>query len=313
VKRGSKCILSFRASIKLENMKIGVVDSSIGNGHMFSFSALFNGYEQSELARCPFPAIIDYLPKYITPVPALSEIGIVTDIWMPDLQYANQVAHFAKIQNVHSDLSFLIERVDAIILTNDDPLGREYVLDQSIKSGKPIFIDKLIARTKSELTRVIGSQQYEGQIFCGSGAGFSDDFVELKWDSSVKSGIFSAPKNWENYGIHVTDIFLRFAERENLSFKIGELVTEGDVTTRDIEVLGNNHQKISITTLGTADSNVSVTILSDKDKKSLTMKDPFHSFSAMLEHWLTRVVAETYPDEIRRYNSALAILGFDKS
>ena len=293
-------------------MNIGVVDCSVGNGHMFSFSALFNGYRESELDECPFPAIVGYLPKYETPVSSLSDIGSVSDIWMPDFQYANQIARFAKIQNVHDEVSSLIERVDAIILTNDDPLGRENVLDLCIKSGKPVFIDKLIAKTKSEFLRVINSQQYNGQIFCGSGAGFSNDFADLNWNELVTSGIFSAPKNWENYGIHVVDIFLKFAEREKFGFEIGELVREGDVTKRIIEVLGKNQHKIIITTLGKIDSDISVTILSDKDEKSRTMKDPFHSFSAMLEHWLTRDIQKTYQEELSRYTSALAILGFDK-
>jgi hypothetical protein len=304
--------VAFPASLEMESMNIGVVDCSAGNGHMFSFSALFNGYKESELEKCPFPAIAGYLPKYETPVPALSKIGRVTDIWMPELQYANQIARFATIQNVHEEVSSLIERVDAILLTNDEPLGRENVLDLCIKSGKPVFIDKLIAKTKSEFLRVIRSQQYDGQIFCGSGAGFAEDFAVLNWHGSVEIGVFSAPKNWENYGIHVVDIFLKFAERENLVFEIRELIREGDVTKRIIEILGENQQKIIITTLGKIDSDISVTLLSGKDEKSQTMKDPFHSFSTMLEHWLKRDTQNTYQKELSRYKSALSILGFDK-
>jgi hypothetical protein len=293
-------------------MKIGVLDCSIGNGHMFSFSSLFNGYEKSELAGCPFPAIVDYLPKYETPVPALSTIGTVTDIWMPDFQYAAQIARFARIPNIHEEVSALLGRVDAIILTNDDPSGRESVLDACLKSGKPVFIDKLVARTKSEFTRVIAAQQFKGQIFCGSGAGFCNNFVNLKWDKSSTGAIFSAPKNWENYGIHVVDIFLKFAEKENLNFEIGELVQEGEITSRIIKFAGEDQRRVTITTLGKVNSDISVSIFSEKGKITEIMKDPFHSFSAMLEHWLTRDIRLTYEKEIIRYNSELEILGFDK-
>ena len=39
---------------------LGMVD---GNGHPYSWSAMFNGYEPGDMAHCPFPTIPDYLSK----------------------------------------------------------------------------------------------------------------------------------------------------------------------------------------------------------------------------------------------------------
>ena len=96
----------------VSRLKLGIVDSSVGNGHMFSFSSLFNGYEPSELARCPFPAIINYLPKHVTPVSTLSRKAEVSAVWMHDLEYAKKVARFGKISRVYNDINSLIANVD---------------------------------------------------------------------------------------------------------------------------------------------------------------------------------------------------------
>lgn len=293
-------------------MKLGILDSSPGNGHMFSFSALFNGYEKSELTTCPFPAIIDYLPKYETPVQALSKLASVTDIWMPSNRYASRVARFAKIPNVHKNFETFLEAVDGIILTNDNPIGREGILDACIKTGKPVFVDKLLANSRSEFARIINSQHFLGQIFCASGAGFSRDFENLPWDDAVENAIISTPKSWDIYGIHVVDIFLKFAERNRIEYEIGELIREGDTAMRVIEVSGETNRNIVIKALGKVDSAISATIYSGSESRVATLTDPFFAFSEMLEHWLTRNVLQTYSDELVRYSVALKILGFDK-
>ena len=139
----------------MTRIKLGVIDSSIGNGHMFSFSSFFNGYAESELGKCPFPAIISYLPNHVTPVEALSTKAEISAVWMDDLEYAKSVARFAKIESVYTDLDDLIENVDGIILTNDEPVGREAVLKKCLASGKMVFVDKMIARTSNTLVNYI--------------------------------------------------------------------------------------------------------------------------------------------------------------
>ena len=44
-------------------LKIGIIGISEGNGHPYSWSSIFNGFDEKELIKCPYPAIIEYLKK----------------------------------------------------------------------------------------------------------------------------------------------------------------------------------------------------------------------------------------------------------
>ena len=45
-------------------IRLGMLGSSVGNGHPYSWSALFNGYDRELMRKeCPFPGIPDYLDK----------------------------------------------------------------------------------------------------------------------------------------------------------------------------------------------------------------------------------------------------------
>ena len=43
-----------------------------GNGHPYSWSAIFNGYEPSAMASCPFPVIPEYLSRRTFPDDAIA-------------------------------------------------------------------------------------------------------------------------------------------------------------------------------------------------------------------------------------------------
>ena len=61
---------------------LGMVD---GNGHPYSWSAMFNGYDPAEMARCPYagiPAYLDKEPKETLRIPNAR----VTHIWNSSLR-----------------------------------------------------------------------------------------------------------------------------------------------------------------------------------------------------------------------------------
>ena len=47
----------------IKQLKIGIIGSSDGNGHPYSWSAIFNGYNKKIMEDCEFPAISNYLNK----------------------------------------------------------------------------------------------------------------------------------------------------------------------------------------------------------------------------------------------------------
>lgn len=296
----------------MSNLKLGIVDSSLGNGHMFSFSSLFNGYEPSELINCPFPEIVNYLPNYVTPVDTLSKKAEISAVWMQDLEYAKNIARFGRIGSVFSDINSLIKNVDGIIITNDEPVGRDSVLRACLDSGKTVFVDKMIARTPESLEKYLLLQHYPGQIYCASAISFSSVVSEISWNADSKYAVFTSPKKWDTYGIHLADAFLAVATLNGLEYEIGG-ITHGElVSERQINILGPGGGKMFLRTEGRIDVKFSIKLSADGIEKEFTIPDPFDAFSAMLNTWLSRNPVETHESEYKRYAAAVAILGFHR-
>ena len=81
----------------MEKIKLGIIGISEGNGHPYSWSAIFNGYNANAMALCPFPVISNYLNERDFPSEFLSEKAIVTHIYTQDYNLSKQIAEASKI------------------------------------------------------------------------------------------------------------------------------------------------------------------------------------------------------------------------
>jgi len=69
--------------ITRETIRIAMLGMVDGNGHPYSWSAIFNGYDPEAMADCPYPSIPAYLgrePKESLRIPGAR----VTHIWTDD-------------------------------------------------------------------------------------------------------------------------------------------------------------------------------------------------------------------------------------
>ena len=83
-----------KADIRLA--MLGMVD---GDGHPSSWSAIFNGYDPAEMAKCPYPVIPAYLSKQ--PPGAFGVGGArVTHIWTDNPEDAARVARASLIPDI---------------------------------------------------------------------------------------------------------------------------------------------------------------------------------------------------------------------
>jgi hypothetical protein len=59
-----------------ESVSLGIIGMSEGNGHPYSWSAIFNGYDRNEMEReCPYACI----PEYLNQAPeCLSQAQVAT-------------------------------------------------------------------------------------------------------------------------------------------------------------------------------------------------------------------------------------------
>jgi len=193
-------------------LNIGIIGMSEGNGHPYSWSAIFNGYDEKVMANCMFPVIPKYLSQEKFPENFLTEIGEVTHIWTQDEAISRHIADACKIANIVGDLEDLIGKVDAVILARDDAENHLEFALPFIKAGLPIFIDKPFALSVKDALLMLNLQHFQNQIFTCSSLRYSEELMvsklELEEIGKIKyvEGVIS--KNWETYGIHILEPIL---------------------------------------------------------------------------------------------------------
>ena len=196
----------------MKYLKLGILGLSPGNGHPYSWSAIFNGYEPSVMADCGFPVIPEYLSHQKFPEDCIPHAH-VTHIWTQDEAISRHVATAANIPNVVSRAEDMIGQVDAVLLARDDPENHYAMAKPFIEAGLPIYIDKPLAVSREEAGRIYALEKYPGQIFTCSALAYSDgvkpaDIGELYHLDAT------CIKDWKKYAIHVVEPALRLFDYE---------------------------------------------------------------------------------------------------
>jgi predicted dehydrogenase len=194
--------------IEKPEIRLAMLGMIEGNGHPYSWSAIVNGYNPEEMAKCPFPVI----PQYLAEVPAntMRILGArVTHVWTDDPTDAPRIAAASRIQNVVSRPEEVIGKVDAVILGTDD--GHEHVRRAKplVEAGLPLFVDKPLAINVPDVNQFIRWYQ-AGKVFLSSSnmryAPETKQILrqkaqlgELRWVTACTS------KTWERYAIHALE------------------------------------------------------------------------------------------------------------
>ena len=105
-------------------LRLAMLGLIAGNGHPYSWSAIVNGYNPEEMARCPYPAIPGYLgaqPAGSVRIPGVQ----VTHLWTDNPAEAPHVARASLIPHVVARPEDVIGQVDAVMIATDD--GTDHV------------------------------------------------------------------------------------------------------------------------------------------------------------------------------------------
>jgi len=184
---------------------LGMVE---GNGHPYSWSAIFNGYDPEQMAKCPFPVI----PVYLGRQPA-GTFGVpgatVTHIWTDDPADAEAVARASLIPNILARPEEAIGQVDAVIIPTDK--GHEHIgrARPFIEAGLPVFIDKPLVDNVEDLRGFISWAAEGRPLMSSSCMRYAKEFLPYR-ESSRELGLLrlvtiTIPKTWERYGIHALE------------------------------------------------------------------------------------------------------------
>ncbi|MBN1293794.1 MAG: Gfo/Idh/MocA family oxidoreductase [Candidatus Latescibacteria bacterium] len=190
------------------DIKIAMLGMVDGNGHPYSWSAIFNGYDSDEMAKCPYPAIPGYLnkePKETLRIPGAQ----VTHIWTDDPADAQHVAKASLIPNVVTNPEDVIGEVDAVIIATDK--GDEHVdrCRSFVEAGLPVFVDKPLVDNEKDL-RIFSKWVEEGKpVMSSSCMRYCKEFIPFRISvnglGTVRFASITTPKSWERYGIHALE------------------------------------------------------------------------------------------------------------
>jgi hypothetical protein len=202
-----------------DKIRLAMIGCTSGNGHPYSWSAMFNGYDRELMTReCPFAGIPVYLNK--EPAETLTIPGAkVTHICCTgDGGFtAEHVAQCALIPNVVARPTDVIGQVDAVIVATD--IGSEHVerCRPFVEAGLPVFVDKPMVDNAADL-RVFQEWVAAGKpLMSSSCMRYAKEFAPFRIDhasrltshashlGALRFVSITTPKSWERYGIHALE------------------------------------------------------------------------------------------------------------
>lgn len=195
-------------SVPEKEIRLAMLGMIEGNGHPYSWSAIINGYDPVEMAKCPYAAIPAYLGRQ--PLDAVRIPGArVTHLWTDNPNEAEPVARASFIEHIVRKPEDVIGHVDAVIISTDD--GDDHVTRARpfVEAGLPIFVDKPMATNVPDLKQFVRWHAEGKVILSTSGMRYAPemrqaevmlpDIGELRWITSFTC------KTWERYGIHALE------------------------------------------------------------------------------------------------------------
>ena len=189
------------------NIRLGIIGMTEGNGHPYSWSAMFNKFDREAMpAECPFPVIPVYLAKedYATMgIPGAHMDYVVCD----KRSDAEHVAKLSLIPNVLDKPEEMIGKVDAVIIATD--IGAEHVRRARpfIEAGLPLFIDKPLCDNRADLEYFTSLFESGYPLMSSSSMRYCKEFRPYHGGNTRELGelrlvMYGMPKKWETYGIH---------------------------------------------------------------------------------------------------------------
>jgi predicted dehydrogenase len=279
----------------VSELRLGLLGISEGNGHPYSWAAIFNGYEEAAMAACPFPAIPRYLAEHRFPEEAIDGAR-VTHVWTQDRPASEAIAAACRIERVVSSPEEMLGEVDAVLLARDDAERHEELAGPFLDAGLPIYVDKPLATSVATARDLFSRQTAEGQLFTCSALRYA---AELRLDPAaedeigpIREVLASSPKRWSRYAVHLIEPAL------------GLLGDTGPIATHSASVEGGavrlrvaweSGARAELATLGAVEAPIELRVVGDRGERRLVFEDSFAAFKAALERLVAIVRGEAAP------------------
>jgi len=278
-------------------IRLAMLGSTPGNGHPYSWSAMFNGYNREVMTReCPFAGIPVYLNKQ--PVETLTIPGAkVTHICCVGEGgfTAEHVAKCSLIPHVVEKPTDVIGHVDAVVIATD--IGGEHVTRARpfIEAGLPVFIDKPLTDNATDLATFKAWVAAGKPIMSSSSMRYTKEFMPYRISTKELGDLrfvsITTPKSWETYGIHALE-------------GIYPILGPGFISARNTGTIDRNivHLKhacgADVIVVASADMYGSfgcLQLCGTAGKVQLSSGDTFYSFKTQLEAFIGYLRTGVYP------------------
>lgn len=267
-------------------LRLGVIGLSPGNGHPYSWSAIFNGYDPCAMRQCGFPAISEYLDKQKFPEDRILAAK-VTHIWTQDQILSKKIAQASLIPSVVNCYTDLIGKVDGILLARDDSESHLKLAPFFLRAGLPIYIDKPLALTISDAKELLSLQQFPGQIFSCSALRYASELklniAQRNKIGDVRSIHAYAPKDWDKYSIHVIEPLLQIIPFRG---EIERWVTSKNYDRSSLIVNFSSGIDIQIHTFGSSAAPLSIRVFGEHNWCDLFFTNTFQAFRSTLNDFV---------------------------
>jgi hypothetical protein len=189
-------------------LRLGVIGLNEGNGHPYSYSAVFNGYNEAALdAECPFDIIRQYLKAHHRNREFVPDAR-VTHIWTQDRALSESVARIANIGQVVDRAEEMIGQVDGILFARDDIWNHWEMARPFIAARLPLFMDKVMGHDLATLDAFIAATGPDYPIMTASSFRFAPELERARQTldiGKVRTIHAISPCVWIRYAAHLLD------------------------------------------------------------------------------------------------------------
>ena len=266
-------------------LKIGIIGTSEGNGHPYSFSAIINGYDDKNMSTSGWNNIYMYLKER-----DFSDFGIsdakVTHVWTQNLDESIKISNASRIDNVVDNYEDMINDVDAIIIARDDYKSHIKIAKSFLEAGKYVFIDKPLSLDMNDLIYFKPFLE-SGQLASCSGIKYAPELDKIRRDinefGKIKLIRGTTVKSWEKYAIHMLD----------------GIFSVVPLNVKSVQYNNSNHESftlynydgsiIQIDALGSSEPILRIEFFSDIKYYRADTLDAFLSFKRLLSNFIFRI------------------------
>ena len=193
-----------------QNIKLGIIGMTEGNGHPYSWSAMFNSYNIEAMTKeCPFPGIPEYLNKEDHDTMGIPGAKMAM-VYCDKRSDAEHVSRLSCVPEVADRPEDMIGKVDAVIIATD--IGSEHVRRATpfIEAGVPLFIDKPLCDNLEDLAFFKDAIAKGAKIISSSSMRYCKEYAPYFHGKYNEIGdlrfiTMTMPKKWETYGIHALE------------------------------------------------------------------------------------------------------------